>query len=217
MLSVLGIIIGTAAVITVMAFGEGSMQDAIKDIERQGATNVIIRSMKPADDASSQKRTMTITYGLTYADYEQFLLLDSVVSSVPMRIFPQEIRHLHRMYNGRVVATTARYSAVNKIELVEGRFLTDDDDADPRAGPEKCPGGPWRRTRHAQCRRPRFRCCRSAFSLPVGPRQNHRAQQAPLPHRRRHESFSPAAARAYAITTRSALPSEHAMRPVRPS
>src|SRR5439155_7249664 len=56
-LSVLGIIIGTAAVIALMAFGEGSMQDALEDIARQGATNIIVRSVKPADDASSQKRS----------------------------------------------------------------------------------------------------------------------------------------------------------------
>jgi putative ABC transport system permease protein len=137
MLSVLGIIIGTAAVITVMAFGEGSMQDAIADIERQGATNIIVRSVKPADDASSQRRTMTITYGLTYADYEQFLVLDTVVSSVPMRIFPQEIRSLHRMYNGRVVATTSRYQNVNKVDLVEGRFLDGNDDREVEDQPGK--------------------------------------------------------------------------------
>ncbi|HMO37693.1 MAG TPA: ABC transporter permease, partial [Gemmatales bacterium] len=41
-LSVLGIIIGTAAVIALMAFGEGSMQDALDDIMRQGATNIIV-------------------------------------------------------------------------------------------------------------------------------------------------------------------------------
>jgi putative ABC transport system permease protein len=34
------------------------------------------------------------------------------------------------MYNGRVVATTSRYQTVNKIDLVEGRFLIDDDDKD---------------------------------------------------------------------------------------
>jgi len=39
-LSVLGIIIGTAAVITLMGFGEGSMQDALDDIKREGATNI---------------------------------------------------------------------------------------------------------------------------------------------------------------------------------
>ncbi|MFN6053535.1 MAG: macrolide ABC transporter permease/ATP-binding protein MacB, partial [Planctomycetia bacterium] len=35
-LSVLGIIIGTGAGISLMAFGEGSMQDALDDIRRMG-------------------------------------------------------------------------------------------------------------------------------------------------------------------------------------
>src|SRR5437016_13644069 len=77
-LSVLGIIIGTGAVITLMAFGEGSMQDALDDIKRQGATNVIVQSIKPVDDASSQKRSFIAAYGLTYSDYDQFLILDSI-------------------------------------------------------------------------------------------------------------------------------------------
>src|SRR5438046_6036 len=54
-LSVLGIIIGTSAVITLMAFGEGNMQDALEDIRRLGATNVIVRSSKPPDDSSTQR------------------------------------------------------------------------------------------------------------------------------------------------------------------
>ena len=129
-LSVLGIIIGTVSVITLMAFGEGSMRDALEDIKRQGATNIIVRSVKPADDSSSQRRSFVAAYGLTYADYDQFLILDTIVSSVPMRIFPQEIRNLHRMHNGRVVGTTAAYQNVNKIEMVEGRFLIDSDEVD---------------------------------------------------------------------------------------
>src|SRR5438128_1330929 len=56
-LSVLGIIIGTGAVIALMAFGEGSMQDALDDIKRQGATNVIVMSVKPPDGANAQRRS----------------------------------------------------------------------------------------------------------------------------------------------------------------
>src|SRR5271169_1048509 len=52
MLSVLGIIIGTAAVIALMGFGKGSMEDALEDIRQQGTTNVIIRSIKPMDDST---------------------------------------------------------------------------------------------------------------------------------------------------------------------
>src|SRR5271170_885576 len=72
-LSVLGIIIGTGAVITLMAFGEGNMQDALEDIKRQGATNIIVKSIKPPDDSSSTKRTFIAAFGLTYQDYDQFL------------------------------------------------------------------------------------------------------------------------------------------------
>src|SRR5688572_14962797 len=71
-LSVLGIIIGTAAVIALMAFGEGSMQDALDDIKRAGATNIIVRSVKPSDDSSSSRRSWILAFGLTYKDYENF-------------------------------------------------------------------------------------------------------------------------------------------------
>jgi putative ABC transport system permease protein len=126
-LSVLGIIIGTGAVITLMGFGEGSMHDALEDIKRQGATNIMIRSVKPPDDSSTQRRTRIAIYGLTYADYERFLTIGSVVRRVPMRIFPAEIRYLDRMWNGRVVATTPDYQDVNEVRMTAGRFLIADD------------------------------------------------------------------------------------------
>src|SRR5215467_2984520 len=82
MLSVLGIIIGTAAVIILMAFGKGSMEDALEDIRRQGTTNVIIESVKPTDETSSSRgRSWIANYGLTWDDYKRCdpKLLDTVV------------------------------------------------------------------------------------------------------------------------------------------
>src|SRR5947208_9721065 len=122
-LSVLGIIIGTSAVISLMAFGEGSMQDALDDIKRQGATNVIVRSVKPPDEGNTMRRSMVALYGLTYEDYERFLTIPDIIRRVPMRIFPSEVRHLERMTHGRVVATTPAYTDVHQIELTSGRFL----------------------------------------------------------------------------------------------
>jgi putative ABC transport system permease protein len=128
LLSVLGIVIGTAAVIALMAFGEGSMQDALEDIKRQGATNVIVRSFKPPDEGNTSRRSMVAIYGLTYDDYERFLTIPDVIRWVPMRVFPNEVRFLERMMIGRVVATTPEYADVHKIELTAGRFLTNEDD-----------------------------------------------------------------------------------------
>jgi putative ABC transport system permease protein len=130
-LSVLGIIIGTAAVIALMAFGEGSMQDALEDIKRMGATNIIIRSVKPPDDSSATRRTRVAIYGLTTGDYERFLTnlgTGTITRVVPMRIFSQEIRHLERMHLGRTVGTTPEYAEVNQLDLACGRFLLDEDD-----------------------------------------------------------------------------------------
>src|SRR4051794_1342207 len=90
-LSVLGIIIGTGSVIALMAFGEGSMQDALDDIKRQGATNVIVRSAKPPDDSATASRSFITAYGLSERDYERFKTFgDVVVRIVPIRVFPTE-------------------------------------------------------------------------------------------------------------------------------
>src|SRR5262245_49372620 len=102
-LSVLGIIIGTSAVITLMAFGEGSMHDALEDIKRQGATNIIVRSIKPPDEGSTGRRSFVAVYGLTYKDYERLQSISTVVRHVPMRVFPAEIRRLEYLLNGRIV------------------------------------------------------------------------------------------------------------------
>src|SRR5215468_3602933 len=114
MLSVLGIIIGTSAVIALMAFGKGSMADALEDIRRQGTTNLIVRSVRPPDDPTVSRPSWVQHYGLTWDDFERCQTLSTVVSMVPMRIFPQQVRRLDKVVtNARVVATTEDYAKIN--------------------------------------------------------------------------------------------------------
>jgi putative ABC transport system permease protein len=127
MLSVLGIIIGTSAVISLMAFGEGSMQDALEDIKRLGATNIIIRSVKPPDEISTQTRTNVARYGVTQTDYDLMETIPTVIRMVPMRIFPKPVYHDQYMWNSRIVATTPAYRDINKLPVSAGRFLVDSD------------------------------------------------------------------------------------------
>lgn len=127
-LSVLGIIIGTAAVIALMAFGEGSMHDALEDIKRQGATNIIVRSVKPPDDSASQQVAFFAAYGITSRDVSSFESIPSIIHLVPMRIFPQDVRYLGLIHNGRVVATTVDYTDIHHLDMATGRFLNEDDD-----------------------------------------------------------------------------------------
>src|ERR1700682_6284174 len=101
-LSVLGIIIGTASVIAMMAFGKGSMEDALEDIRRQGTNNVIVRSVKPMDVSTTQRSSWVTSYGLTWDDSDRFKMIETVKGQVPMRIFPQEVRRLERVVNARL-------------------------------------------------------------------------------------------------------------------
>jgi putative ABC transport system permease protein len=128
MLSVLGIIIGTAAVIALMAFGKGSMEDALEDIRRQGTTNVIVHSVKPVEDSAANKRSWVVYYGLTWEDYARCREIETVVGMVPMRIFPQEVRHIDKTVQARLVATTEDYARINHFEMAAGRFLVDGED-----------------------------------------------------------------------------------------
>jgi putative ABC transport system permease protein len=130
-LSVLGIIIGTSAVISLMAFGEGSMQDALADIKRQGATNIIVRSVKPPDDSATSNRGFVTTYGMTQKDLQRFATFgDAITRMVPLRVFPTEVRYLDRMVNSRVIATYPEYADVNKLVMARGRFLVATDDVE---------------------------------------------------------------------------------------
>jgi putative ABC transport system permease protein len=129
-LSVLGIIIGTGAVIALMAFGEGSMQEALNDIRKLGATNIIVRSRKPPENSATAGRSRVAVYGLTQADYDRFAVLQeggTVTRMVPMRDFKQEMRRYHLMYTGRAVGTTEAYAEVNDLRLALGRFLRQED------------------------------------------------------------------------------------------
>ncbi len=55
-LTVLGIVFGVAAVISMLAVGEGSSRDAQERIQQLGATNIIIRSVKPSEETQAAGR-----------------------------------------------------------------------------------------------------------------------------------------------------------------
>ena len=53
----LGVILGAGSVIAMLAIGEGSKREALEQIQRLGANNIIIRSIKPGsggDDGGSE-------------------------------------------------------------------------------------------------------------------------------------------------------------------
>ena len=68
LLTVLGIFIGIASVVWLLAIGEGISLQIQKQIEALGTNNIIVRSVKPIEENSLNMSSMAI-YGLTRDDY----------------------------------------------------------------------------------------------------------------------------------------------------
>ena len=136
-LTVLGIVFGVAAVIAMLAVGEGSSRDALERIQALGATNIIIKSVKPTEEtqaAGSSGRGMSVlNYGLKYDDYDRLLAtVPTIKKALPIREIRKQIRYLNRFLDGRVVGTTHDYADFNHLEIDKGRFLSPSDDARSR-------------------------------------------------------------------------------------
>src|SRR5436853_50727 len=69
LLTALGIIFGVAAVIIMVAIGEGTKQAALEQMEQLGAKNILIRSVKPPESTEASGKTSRILeYGLKRVD-----------------------------------------------------------------------------------------------------------------------------------------------------
>src|SRR5947208_10907272 len=104
-LTVLGIVFGVAAVISMLAVGEGSSRDAQKRFEQLGATNIIVRSVKPTDESQSSggRPSRILAYGLKYEDFDRLMAtVPTIRKALPIRELRKQIRHLNLSIDGRV-------------------------------------------------------------------------------------------------------------------
>jgi putative ABC transport system permease protein len=141
LLTVLGVILGVGSVISMLAIGEGSKREALEQIRKLGANNVIIRSIKPSEgegedsgSATQQQTSFVVEYGLKYSDFDRLMsTLPTVVEAVPIALIKKNARREHRWIpNARILATTPDYLRVKSLQLARGRFVADDDDRHAR-------------------------------------------------------------------------------------
>lgn len=128
-LTMLGIVFGVFSVIAMLAIGEGASAQAQKQVLELGATNVIVRSIKPPDEvAQTSSSARVLQYGLLRSDYKVLTeTLPTIVNAAPIREVDREVRFLKEAMNARVVGCTAEYMGMNHLDLAAGRFLTASD------------------------------------------------------------------------------------------
>lgn len=126
-LAVLGIMIGVTAVIWLVALGEGVSYQAQQQIKELGATNIIVKSVRPSS-SSSAGSSIIVSYGLTRADYERILDgVPTIQRAVPMREIKSNIRAGSRDLDAPLIGCTPAYFEINNLKPARGRLLTDRD------------------------------------------------------------------------------------------
>jgi putative ABC transport system permease protein len=130
-LTMLGIIFGVCSVIAMLAIGEGASYEAQQAIKRLGSSNIIIRSVKPPEDAREQGagRGAMIDYGLTYQDGARIQsTIPGVVRVLPIRIIRENVRFGQSSPPCQVIGTLPFYAELVGLEVVRGRFLAELDE-----------------------------------------------------------------------------------------
>ncbi len=127
LLTVLGIFIGVASVIWLLAIATGISEQAQKQIEDLGADTIIVRSIKPPSEKTAGNSGPT-PYGLMRKEYDLLVeTIPTIKSALPIREIRRQFRYGDRLVDGRLVGCTPEYADVTRLVVDRGRFIEDAD------------------------------------------------------------------------------------------
>ncbi len=121
-LTMLGVIIGVASVLTTLGIGRGASADIMQQIGSEGLTLLLVQSGSMFDEIRTSDRPLTMADVAALSDRS---LHPDIVQAVPLYrqyIFPGAGNNTGFL---EVVGTTAAYAEIHSLELAQGRFLTE--------------------------------------------------------------------------------------------
>ena len=123
LLTVLGIFIGVASVIWLLAVGEGISEEAQSQIAKLGATNVIVTSVRPERDPKNPYNRL---YGVTKQEIEGLTAsLPSVDNAVPWQELSRaDFKFSTRIEQAGLRGVTSDYAALYDLEVTAGSFIS---------------------------------------------------------------------------------------------
>lgn len=124
LLTVLGIFIGVASVIWLLAIGEGISAKAQEQIADLGADNIILRSIQPSSESTASIRG-PVPYGLTRGDMQKLTeTVPTIEQVIPLRELRKNFRYGGHLVDGRLVGCTTQYMDANRLRVARGRFIS---------------------------------------------------------------------------------------------
>ncbi len=126
LLTALGIIIGVAAVIIMVAIGQGAKEQARKQMEQLGSRNILVRSERPPESTdANQQQSRVMSFGLKRADLDRLQALPAVNTVVPVRDGEQIVQIGSTNFPAvKGIATTPDIFGVINLALERGAPFT---------------------------------------------------------------------------------------------
>ncbi len=128
-LTALGIIFGVAAVISMLAIGNGAQQEILEQIKMVGVNNILISPIVQEKDASSEEGEMQLnkfSRGLTLLDVEAIRSsIPSVKRISPEISFNSTIVLSGMRYTAKLVGVSNDYFALYNLPLSQGVFFNE--------------------------------------------------------------------------------------------
>ncbi|MBA63999.1 MAG: ABC transporter substrate-binding protein [Planctomycetaceae bacterium] len=125
MLTILGIFVGVASVIWLLAISEGISREVQRQIEELGARNVILRSRMPAEDYIGDMETFFVKYGIKRNDVAALLQIPTIQDHLLIRETKREAHYGAHTVEAHIVACTPEYAEMMNLYLKSGDFISD--------------------------------------------------------------------------------------------
>jgi macrolide transport system ATP-binding/permease protein len=126
-LTMLGIVIGVAAVIGMLGVGEGAKRQITSQIEKLGS-NVLVVSPSRAESKEEALEWRGRSPGLTVSDATAIAKDITAVNEVAPQVRTQErVKYMDEYWDTQVVGTSPSYQDIRNLEVDKGRFLTEQD------------------------------------------------------------------------------------------
>lgn len=123
-LSTLGILFGVAAVIAMLAIGEGAKQETLAQIEQLGLRNIIIRQNAMSEEQQNKaiQRGSSLLSTFDAEALESALpMLQNIAS---FKVVKASLSSTMQELAPEILAVTRGFEAIQGLELAEGRFIS---------------------------------------------------------------------------------------------
>ncbi len=124
LLTMLGMIFGVAAVVSMLSIGAGAQQKVMAFIEQMGVRNVIVEAKEATNDNALQK-IRRVSPGLTFDDYRVIRKdVNGILDSSPRKRFtPTKLIPKAQQDSPVVYGVSPSYEQIAGLTAVEGRFF----------------------------------------------------------------------------------------------